>query len=243
MSTIRTAPLRGVFVTATGTGVGKTFVARGLGRALVRRGRSVALLKPVETGCDPDPADAIALARACGRPELAHAPGFYRARAPLSPYAAALDGDPSPPDAATLAACVERAARDADLAVVEGAGGLFVPLRRSDTFATIAAELGLPLLVVAPDRLGVLSHASSLLRAAPPLAVGALVLTRLPEDDGDPSRRQNGAILAEHGVPVIPFETTADDDDALADEAERSGLVDRALELASAPPTRTPRAP
>ena len=227
---------RGVFVTATSTGCGKTFVSRGLAHALVRRGLRVAAVKPIETGCDPDPVDAIALAHACGRPELASATGFYRARPALSPYAVALERGPSILDPATLAGCVEHAAEGADVAIVEGAGGLFVPIRRPDTIASLAAELGLPLLVVAPDRLGTLSHVTAILRSAPPLEVSAVILSRHAGDRSDPSRRSNYAIVAEHGLPVHVFDETADDDDALADEAERSGLADLLL-------SRTPRSP
>jgi len=87
----------GLFVGGTGTGVGKTYVARALARALSREaGRAVAALKPLETGCDPDPLDALALAGACGRPELAHHRGLYRVPPPLAPYAATLGGLPAP---------------------------------------------------------------------------------------------------------------------------------------------------
>ncbi|MDD9934512.1 MAG: dethiobiotin synthase, partial [Myxococcales bacterium] len=78
----------GWFVTGVGTGVGKTYISRGLTRALADSGRSVAAIKPLETGVAPDPLDARALARACGRPELATAPGLYRVAPPLAPHAA-----------------------------------------------------------------------------------------------------------------------------------------------------------
>lgn len=225
----------GVFVTSTGTGTGKTFVSRGLARALARRGLTVAALKPVETGCAPEPADAVALGRACGRPELASSAGFYRARAPLAPYAATLAGEPPPPDVATLAGSVRQAAAGAAFAVVEGAGGLFVPLRRGEDVADLASALGLPLLVVAPDALGVLSHVRALTRAAGAiggrLRIGAIVLTRLPANADDPSRRHNASILGELGSPVVVFGACPDEDGALADEATRSGLLDIALRL------------
>jgi dethiobiotin synthetase len=67
---------RVLFISGTGTGVGKTWVTRGLARALVRDGVDAVAIKPIETGCDPAPADAVALARACRRPELASAPGL-----------------------------------------------------------------------------------------------------------------------------------------------------------------------
>lgn len=225
----------GVFVTGTGTGVGKTWVGRGLARALCRRGRGVVALKPVETGCDPDPLDARALAWACGRPAAAEAEGFYRVRPPVAPRAATLMGEPPPPTPTELAASCVRAAAGSGIALVEGAGGLLVPLGDDTDFSDFARALGLPLIVVTTDGLGVLSHTRAVLLAARSLEldVGAVVLTR-PDDDGDdPSRQHNAEILAAQGVPIHVFERCRDDDDALADEAERAGLVDRVLALAA----------
>jgi dethiobiotin synthetase len=227
---------RGVFVTGTSTGVGKTFVARGLARALLRRGVRVAAVKPIETGCAPDPRDAIALARACGRPELASALGFYRGTPPLSPRAIVLEGGQFSLDAATLAASVEHAAAGSAFAIVEGAGGLFVPLTRFSDLSELVTELGLPALLVARDRLGALSDVLAVVRAAPHETFSHVILSRRPEDRADPSQRSNATILAERGLDVAVFERCADDDDALADEAERSGLVEAVL--SRTPPAR-----
>lgn len=222
---------RGVFVTGTGTEIGKTFVTRGIARALTRLGTRAIALKPVETGCEPDPLDALALARACGRPEAVDPPGFYRVAPPVAPLAATLMGQPAPPRSSALARSIADAA-GTDLALVEGAGGLFVPLADDDDFAALAHELALPILLVTRDTLGVLSHTRAVLLAARAvgLEIGAIALTR-PDATDDPSRRHNAEILAEHGVPVHVFGRCPDDDEALGDEAERAGLVDRVLAL------------
>lgn len=219
---------RGWFISATGTGVGKTFVARGLARALVRRGLVVAALKPIETGCTGGPEDALALGRACGRPELTDAAGFYRAAPPLAPRAIALEGGPAPPRAAALAEAVAQAAAGADITLVEGAGGLFVPLGAHEDTLDLAHAIGLPIALVAPDRLGVLSdvRAASTAANGRSLGVAIVILTRHPGDSGDPSQRQNAAILRELGVPICIFDQTDGSDDALAEAAERSGAVD-----------------
>ena len=224
----------GVFVSGTGTGVGKTWVTRGLARALLRRGKGVVALKPVETGCDPDPLDALALAHACGRPRVAGSEGFYRVRPPVAPLAATRMGEPPPPDAAHIARSVFLASVGSGIALVEGAGGLLVPLREGEDFGHLAGELALPIVLVARDGLGVLSHTAAVLLAARSrdLPVAALVLTRF-DDEEDPSREHNAAIVAEHGIPVHVFGRCADDDEALADEAERSGLAGRVLALCS----------
>ncbi len=219
--------IRGLFITATGTGVGKTFVSRGLARALVSRDTTVAALKPLETGCVAGHAeDATALARAARRPELAHAPGLYRATRPAAPYAAALGGEPAVPPTADLVRAVHDACVGATHAIVEGAGGLLVPLDATRTTADLVRALGFPALVVAPDALGVLSHVLTLEHAARALSIplAAVVLSR--HDDGDASRDSNARILSERlAVPVYVFPRIPDDDDALARAVESAGLL------------------
>ncbi|UJR85060.1 dethiobiotin synthase [Sandaracinus amylolyticus] len=195
--------MKGVFVTATGTGAGKTTVAAALARALRADSVPVAALKPIETGVDPDAADARALAEACGDPTLADDPRWYRAAAPLSPYAAQLDGGP-PLHLDQLLATLCEYARSRFL-LVEGAGGLLVPLDRDHTIADLAVALHLPLIVVAPDRLGVLSDTLATCEAAARrgLTVGALVLNRTTPEP-DVSTRSNARILSER-LPWIPI--------------------------------------
>jgi len=207
----------GLFVTGTGTGVGKTFVTRAMARALAERQR-VAALKPIETGCDPEPADAIALAAACGHPELAHDEAFYRAAEALSPRAVAMQGG-SEPDLESLANRVHEIARDDhyDVVLVEGAGGLCVPLARAQTTVDFVSMLRFPLVLVSHDRLGVLSDVLSYARTARAshLTLLAVVLTRFGPPD--PSTRSNSAILAQHlDCPIYSLPETRDHDDALA---------------------------
>lgn len=197
--------MRGLFVTGTGTGAGKTTVTAALARALVADGVPVAALKPIETGVDPIAADARALADAAGDPSLADDPRWYRTRPPLAPYAATLEGEPAP-DLASLARAVRDRAADR-YALVEGAGGLLVPLDREHTIADLALALGLPIVLVAPDRLGVLSDALATLEAARArgLVVRALVLSQVAPTT-DRSVRTNAGILAElTKTPVISF--------------------------------------
>lgn len=221
---------RGLFITATGTGVGKTFLTRGLARALCTRGNTVAAIKPLETDCHPRPLDAHALARACGRPDLAENPDLYRVPPPLAPYAATLAGEPPPPDPADLASTVHRLAHAADVVLVEGAGGLLVPLDATHTMADLGRALAMPLLLVTRDGLGVLSHTLTAVESARArsLPIAAVVLTRHTATDADPSLETNARILRERfaPIPVLSFPSSADDDDALARAAEAAGLLD-----------------
>lgn len=197
---------RGLFVTGTGTGVGKTVISCALARAGRARGLDIAAIKPFETGCDPDAEDAVALADACGRPELATDAALYRVRPPVSPYAATRSGEPAPILDELLARVRELAG--ASIAIVEGAGGLLVPLDATRTTRDFIRPLGLPLIVVARDGLGVLSHVLTALESAQGLDVRAVVLSRFGAVD--PSQAHNRAILAERlDAPVHTFENRA----------------------------------
>lgn len=219
--------MRGLFISATGTGVGKTFVTRALATALRLSGRRLAALKPVETGyAKLEDSDAYAIAQACGRPELATASGFYRATAPLSPYAATLEGEHRPPPIPALVDAIHHAARGAELTLVEGAGGLLVPLDARDTLADLVAALGLPLLLVAPNALGALSHVLAAAESSRErgIELRGVVLVDVPEPDL--SSRTNARIVDERlGVPVFEFPRAENSDEALARAATASGLT------------------
>lgn len=205
--------MRGLFITATGTDAGKTLVSRMLVLSARARGQRVAALKPLETGfVDPTKSDAFALAQSAARPELAWAPGLYRARLPLAPAAAVLEGEAPPPSVEGLAQSCRDAARDSDFVLVEGAGGLLVPLSERATVADLASALALPLLLVAPDGLGVLSHVLTAVESAERrnLPVRAVVLSGANTRGDDPSPRTNQTLLAErlscpvHRLPRLP---------------------------------------
>lgn len=206
--------MKRIFVTATGTGIGKTFLTRGLAAALARAGRRVAAIKPVETGCNPQPSDAVALALACRSPHLAAAPGLYRARAPLAPYAATLAGEAPPPTASELAQATLAAAEQVDYLLVEGAGGPLVPLSSTESMLDLATALGSSVVLVGRDELGVISHlrcaAEAILQRR--LSIAAIVLVTPP----DPVTPHNGRVLRDLGYATCAMPWCADDDDALA---------------------------
>lgn len=226
--------MRGWFVTSTGTAVGKTWVSRALLFGLRGRGVKVAGLKPIETGCAPSPRDALLLAEASGRMTLSHSPRWYRAELPAAPYAVTLETGFPAPRIEALVEEIEVIASSHDAILVEAAGGLLVPLDREHTMAELAGALGLPVLLVAEDRLGVLSHVLTAAESAERrgLQVAALVLNQpLAIEPDDVSVRTNATILAERlGVPVLKLPHLADDGpDALAAAAQQSGLLPLAL--------------
>lgn len=200
------------FITGTGTGVGKTHFTCALARAATHAGLRCAAVKPMETGCSPHAEDANALAHACSRPELATHPGFYRARRPLAPYAATLMGEPPLALESLIAATVD-ALDGSDFGLVEGAGGILVPLDAERTVADLIDALELPTLIVARDGLGVLSSTLTAVEAATRrgLPITAVVLSQ--HGPADVSQQTNHEIL-ERYLPC-PVWTYRDDAGAI----------------------------
>jgi dethiobiotin synthase len=199
--------MKGAFITATGTGVGKTWLASALATACVQRGKRVAAIKPIETGVDPDPVDALELARACGNESLANASGLYRAKEPLAPYAIEKLGGPSVGSLRSLAKRVRDLANDADYVIVEGVGGVLVPIDRDHTIADLGALLDLQTVVVARNALGVLSYTITAVEALRrrKVSVRAIVLNHVERDlENDVSRTSNADVLADY-FPRIPI--------------------------------------
>lgn len=216
--------MRGLFISATTTGAGKTWLSRGLTRLAHRAGLTVAALKPLETGVELTPEDALALGRAAHRPELAFVPGLVRRKLAASPYAAQLSGE-APVDCDALLSTIHEAAVGSDLLLVEGAGGLFVPIDAHNTIADLVRALDLPLVLAAPNRLGVLSDVLATVRAARAegLTPIAVVLTSVGTPDVTVST--NARILRAHlDLPIHELPSSIDDDDALATAAADAGL-------------------
>lgn len=149
---------RGVFVTGTDTGVGKTVVSCALVRQLCERGLQVGVMKPCETGVGPEgPLDALALRAAAGSDDALAEICPVQLAMPAAPNVAALaERTEVPLDA--IEAGYRTLAERHDFMVVEGAGGLLVPVRPPFTMADLAARLGLPVLLVIRTALGTINH-------------------------------------------------------------------------------------
>jgi dethiobiotin synthetase len=150
--------MRGLFVTGTDTGVGKTFVACALARGLRAAGIDVGVMKPIETGVPPTgPEDANALRSAADVDDPLDRICPLRFALPASPEAAARAEGRSI-SLAALRESYDALARRHAFMLVEGAGGLLVPIDPHQDMADLAHELGLPLLVVTRARLGTVNH-------------------------------------------------------------------------------------
>lgn len=157
---------RGLFVTGTDTGVGKTVVACALLRSLRARGIDAGAMKPIETGVGgAGPRDALALRAAAGDADPLGDVCPQRFSLPAAPTVAARDAGERV-DLEAVRAAFERLAARHDWLVVEGAGGLLVPAAAGVRMADLAAQLGLPLLLVARAALGTINHTLLTLEAA-----------------------------------------------------------------------------
>lgn len=218
-----------LFVTSTGTEIGKTFVAVEIVRALRDAGREINALKPVVTGFDPRHAAGsdtgrllAALGRACTREEI-EAVSPWRFSAPLSPdMAAAREGRAIEWDA-LVAHCrraIDGAARrPGGVTLIEGIGGVMVPLDAHRTVLDLIAALDIPALLVAGSYLGTLSHT---LTAAGMLAARGCALAGVAVNESEaqpvPARETADALARFIDAPivVVPRGASADARERLA---------------------------
>jgi dethiobiotin synthetase len=199
----------GLFVTGTDTGVGKTHVAAMIARALRNDGREVGVYKPAASGCTQDAHgnltsdDAVRLWDAASRPGELERVCPQKFAAPLAPHLAA-QAEGKTIDAPLLRRGFDYWCERSETVIAEGAGGLFSPLGDTLYNADLAADLKLPLVVVAANRLGTIHATLATLLAARAfrggeLTIAAVVLNDATPDDGtDPSRASNAAELRRH---------------------------------------------
>lgn len=224
-------------VTGTDTGVGKSVVAAAMVAMLRVRGLRVAAMKPAETGLAPDDpsSDAALLHAAAGGADAIDLVRPLLLPEPLAPWVAA-ERAGTALDVARLDAAFARLSDGRDAVVVEGAGGLLVPLTREMSFDGLFARWGLDVVVVAGNRLGVINHTRLTVQAAVAagLRVRGVVLNELaPADAGDVARATNLGALRKllAPIPVLAFRHVADARDPaslprLAALAEAAGLAE-----------------
>ena len=153
-----------IFITATGTDVGKTFVAASLIGHLRQMGRTVDAIKPVVTGFDPakvatsDPGVLLAALGLPRTPEGIDRISPWRFRAALSPDLAALIEQRRIDVDQVVAYCRSAVERRRDILLIEGIGGIMVPLDEQRTILDVMMALRLPLILVAGSYLGTISH-------------------------------------------------------------------------------------
>lgn len=215
----------GVFVTGTGTEVGKTVVAAAIARTLSAAGHSVAVFKPAVTGLDdPGEPDHELLRRAAGSKQTDEEIAPYQYGPPASPHlAAAMAKEEIEP--ARVVEAARAAARSADVLVCEGVGGLMVPLHVAGNpflgrvslaireepatpwsylVRDLAVDLGFPLVIAASPGLGTINHTLLTIEAAraADLEVAAVVLTPWPEQPSEIELSNRETIASLGGIEV-----------------------------------------
>jgi dethiobiotin synthetase len=199
--------MRGLFVTGTGTEVGKTVVAAALARTATASGERVAVFKPAVSGLD-DLGDELAdhelLRLASGSPQSDDEIAPYRYGSAVSPHLAAeLAGERIDPT--RLVATARGGGGRADLLVCEGVGGFLVPLAPGYLVRDLARDLGLPVVIAAAPGLGTINHTlltAEAVRGAG-LELGAVVLTPWPDGPSAMEQSNRSTIGALTGTEVL----------------------------------------
>lgn len=193
-------------VTGTDTGVGKTVVSCAIAAGLRRRGLRVAAMKPLETGvtADDPSRDGARLARAAGGPLPLSMLSPLTYPDPVAPLVAARRVGPRI-DLALLDHAVRAAANGADALVVEGAGGLLVPITDRVAFDALFARWQLDTVIVAANKLGVINQTRLTLAAARAAGLTiSMVVLNGTAGESDTSAVENASIIAElENVPVV----------------------------------------
>ncbi len=205
---------RGLFITGTDTGVGKTFVAAGLARCLKNRGIATGVLKPAETGCvlrkgRRIPSDGTFLKYMAGAAEPIEEMVPYRLAAPLAPQVAA-EREGIRIQTRRLESAFRKVSSGYAFTLVEGAGGILVPVTRKTTMVDLMKRFKLPVLLVSRIGLGTLNHTLLTLYYLTQHRVPVVgIVFNDPDGCRDLSARSNPATLEQWtSVPIlgnIPF--------------------------------------
>lgn len=181
--------MKGLFITGTGTGVGKTFVTAHLARQAIGRGVRVFAFKPVETGStrvdgELRGADQELLFEAAGSWQQGRLRRLYCFERPVAPLAAAQAAGVAI-DLEQIEAAFREGAQGADLSLVEGAGGWRVPLTLAADMSNLAKRLDLPVVVVGTAGLGTINHTLLTVEAVhrDGCELAGVVLSCRPDDD------------------------------------------------------------
>jgi dethiobiotin synthetase len=201
---------KGLFITGTDTGVGKTYVAAGIAAELKKCGMNVGVMKPAETGCRMHagrlvPRDAIRLMRsACVKDPLSLV-NPYRFRRPLAPAIAA-ELERRTIDPSKMINAFQRLSNRHDFMIIEGAGGIMVPLSGTYTYLDLAKKLGLPVLIVARPGLGTINHTMltiAVLRARKIKIAGIVINYSLGQRSGLAEKTSPEVVRKMSGVRII----------------------------------------
>jgi len=210
---------KGIFVVGTDTGVGKTVVSAGLSLVLRERGIKVGVMKPVATGCTGAnrrliSQDAVFLFEAAQN-EYPALTSPVRFRNPVAPSVAEIYEQPKV-DIKVIREAYEKLTKLYDYVIVEGIGGLMVPIRKKYYVANLIRDLGLSILIVSPIGLGAINHTlltvdSAVIRG---LAIKGIIFNRAPLVNFSLAELTNPKVIHElTGLPILGSLPELDDID------------------------------
>ena len=192
----------GFFITGTDTDVGKTYVACLLIRALRARGLDVGVMKPVSAG---GRQDAEELMSAAGISDTPNEVNPIALAEPLSPNLAA-EHEGTSIDLQHILNAYQTLSHRHETMIVEGAGGLLVPLANRLSIASLAAQFRLPLIIVSRAALGTINHTLMTIESARArgLAIAGVIYNHTHPATGDPSEWASPEIVARvSGIPSL----------------------------------------
>lgn len=196
---------KGIFVTGTDTGVGKTVVTAAIAWNLTQAGKRVALMKPVQTGTIVSgPTDIEFVQKVLGADYSLDVSCPYMFSDPVAPLVASmLVGERI--DIKKIKDSYSRLSSDNDFVIVEGAGGLLVPILEDYFMSDLALDLDLPVLIVTRPNLGTLNHTFLTLESAKKrgLDVAGIVISNFPWDPGLPEQTNPELIFSMTGVDIL----------------------------------------
>lgn len=203
---------RGIFVTGTDTEIGKTAITAGLAAVLKRRGINAGVMKPISAGSR---ADAKLLRRAARSNQPLDTINPIYLRDPLSPNIA-VRREGKILDLAPVFDAFNHLSKIHDCLLVEGVGGLLVPITDDVLVADFAARLDLPLLIVARAALGTINHTLLTIEAARSrgLQIKSVIYNTLSPGGPDVSAQMSpGVVTRISGVPssgTVPYDPNVD---------------------------------
>lgn len=224
--------MRGIFVTGTDTGVGKTAVAAGIAYLLKKRGVNVGVMKPFATASKRHSAkyrseDTAILASVADAtesdPELN--PSFFRV--PAAPLMASQLTKEKPVDMQEVLFALKKLQITHDFVVVEGIGGLMVPLTEHEFVADFAKLAGLPMLIVSQPRLGTINHTLLTVRVCRDFGLDILgiAVNMMPKKPTAVEKKNPETIARLAGVPVLAVLPEM----KKADHGEMASLIEKSL--------------
>jgi len=202
--------MNGFFITGTDTDIGKTVVTACLIKLFKSQEIDVGVMKPIETGVDPAcnssaNSDAKFLMEVSGNTDPVDKVCPYRFKTPASPYQAAkIAGKEILP--ATIIENLKTLESHHNLMLIEGVGGLLVPITNRYNVANLVLEIGLPLIIVSSIRLGTLNHTLLTINAAQQygLKIKGIILNQKENHTLDPIEKQQDKLIKElSGIPIL----------------------------------------